>query len=206
LFSGDVSQTTIMAEGGREAPALQHEIGDGGQIYGEPRQLVVDAGGDVRCIYVEVLHLREIRTLQITPASHVKPDADGYWRADMGPVYGPTLGPFASRSEALGAEREVTGADNDAEGVVMTKDSPSSPSSIALLALVSSQSPRFSISPKLTIKPAFCPCLIGSQLVWYRAGKPSKSPSLLHGQGSVPLEQQCFESGYQLGFLLRALR
>ena len=68
-------------------------------------ELVVDAGGDVRCIYDEALDLREIGTLQITRASHVEPDAEGYWWADMGPVGGPMLGPYGSRSEALGAER-----------------------------------------------------------------------------------------------------
>jgi hypothetical protein len=68
-------------------------------------ELVVDAGGDVRCIYDETLDLREIGRLQITRASHVEPDAEGYWWADMGPVEGPALGPYASRSEALRAER-----------------------------------------------------------------------------------------------------
>jgi hypothetical protein len=69
-------------------------------------ELVVDAGGDVRCIYGEELDLREIGTLKITRASHVEPDAEGYWWADMGPVGGPVLGPYRSRGEALGAERE----------------------------------------------------------------------------------------------------
>jgi hypothetical protein len=68
-------------------------------------ELVVDAGGDVRCIYDEGIDLREIGTLRITRASHVEPDRDGFWWADMGPVDGPVLGPYASRSEALGAER-----------------------------------------------------------------------------------------------------
>ena len=68
-------------------------------------ELVVDAEGDVRCIYGEELDLREIGKLQITRASHVEPDRDGYWRADMGPVDGPVLGPFRSRTEALQAER-----------------------------------------------------------------------------------------------------
>jgi len=68
-------------------------------------ELVVDAGGSVRCIYDEVLDLREIGTLQITRASHVEPDNEGCWWADMGPVDGPVLGPYGSRSEALGAER-----------------------------------------------------------------------------------------------------
>jgi hypothetical protein len=68
-------------------------------------ELVVDAGGDVRCIYGEELDLREIGKLQITRVSHVEPDRDGFWWADMGPVDGPVLGPFRNRTEALGAER-----------------------------------------------------------------------------------------------------
>ncbi len=68
-------------------------------------ELVVGGDGGVRCIYDEALDLREIGKLQITRASHVEPDAEGYWWADMGPVDGPVLGPFMSRTEALGAER-----------------------------------------------------------------------------------------------------
>jgi hypothetical protein len=66
-------------------------------------ELVVDAGGDVRCVYGEELDLREIGKLQITRASHVEPDRDGFWWADMGPVDGPVLGPFKNRTEALQA-------------------------------------------------------------------------------------------------------
>ena len=69
-------------------------------------ELVVAADGVARCIYDEALDLREIGTLKITRASHVEPDAEGYWWADMGPVGGPVLGAFRIRSEALGAERE----------------------------------------------------------------------------------------------------
>jgi len=68
-------------------------------------ELVVDAGGSVRCIYDEAPDLREIGKLQITRASHVEPDRDGYWWAGMGPVDGPVLGPFKNRTEALQAER-----------------------------------------------------------------------------------------------------
>ena len=68
-------------------------------------ELVVGTDGVARCIYDEGIDLREIGKLQITRASHVEPDAEGYWWADMGPVDGPVLGPFESRSEALGAER-----------------------------------------------------------------------------------------------------
>ena len=68
-------------------------------------ELVVGCDGGVRCIYDEALDLREIGKLQITRASHVEPDRDGFWWADMGPVDGPVLGPFRSRTEALQAER-----------------------------------------------------------------------------------------------------
>jgi len=69
-------------------------------------ELVVGVDGVARCIYDEALDLREIGQLQITRASHVEPDAEGFWWADMGPVDGPILGPFRSRTEALRAERE----------------------------------------------------------------------------------------------------
>ena len=69
------------------------------------KELIVDAGGDVRCIYDEALNLRALGKLQITRASHVEPDSDGNWFADMGPVGGPVLGPFGTRGEALQAER-----------------------------------------------------------------------------------------------------
>ena len=39
-------------------------------------------------------------------ASHVEPDDDGNWYADMSPVGGPMLSGFATRAEALEAERE----------------------------------------------------------------------------------------------------
>ena len=68
-------------------------------------ELVVGIDGGVRCIYDETLDLRALGKLQITRASHVEPDRDGYWWADMGPVDGPVLGPFRSRTEALQAER-----------------------------------------------------------------------------------------------------
>ena len=70
-----------------------------------PMDLFVDSAGDIRCIYGEELDLRELGQLTITRASHVEPDRDGFWWADMGPVDGPVLGPFKSRTEALGAER-----------------------------------------------------------------------------------------------------
>ncbi len=68
-------------------------------------ELVVGVDGVARCIYDEALDLREIGKLQITRASHVEPDRDGFWWADIGPSGGPVLGPYGSRSGALEAER-----------------------------------------------------------------------------------------------------
>ena len=68
-------------------------------------ELVVNADGGVKCIYDEALDLRALGKLQITRASHVEPDAEGCWFADMGPSGGPVLGPFGTRGEALAAER-----------------------------------------------------------------------------------------------------
>ena len=69
------------------------------------RELVVGVDGGVKCIYDEALDLRALGKLQITRASHVEPDAEGCWWADMAPSGGPELGPFGSRSEALQAEK-----------------------------------------------------------------------------------------------------
>jgi hypothetical protein len=68
-------------------------------------ELVVGVDGGVRCIYDESLDLRALGKLQITRASHVEPEREGFWWADMGPSGGPVLGPYVSRSEALAAER-----------------------------------------------------------------------------------------------------
>ena len=38
--------------------------------------------------------------------SHVEPDGNGGWKADMSPVNGPVLGPYKKRSEALQKEVE----------------------------------------------------------------------------------------------------
>jgi len=68
-------------------------------------ELVFAADGVARCIYGEELELHALGKLTIKRASHVEPDSEGCWWADMGPSGGPVLGPFTSRSEALQAER-----------------------------------------------------------------------------------------------------
>ena len=69
-------------------------------------QLVIDPVGGVRCLYDETLPLAELGRLSIQRGSHVEPDNAGQWTADLSPVDGPKLGPFATRSEALNAEHE----------------------------------------------------------------------------------------------------
>jgi hypothetical protein len=67
-------------------------------------ELVVDPSGQVRCLYDEAIDLTALGPLQITRASHVEPDDQGNWWADLSPVDGPKLGPFHLRSDALEAE------------------------------------------------------------------------------------------------------
>jgi len=67
--------------------------------------LVVQPDGTVRCVYDEAIDLDPIGRPSITRASHVEPDGQGGWLADLAPVRGPMLGPFLRRSQALAAER-----------------------------------------------------------------------------------------------------
>ena len=69
-------------------------------------QLVIDAAGLIRCLYEEVIDLASLGQLTISRASRVEPDQQGRWHADLLPVAGPCLGPFACRSQALAAERD----------------------------------------------------------------------------------------------------
>jgi hypothetical protein len=66
--------------------------------------LVIGPSGRVFALYGEDLDLSSLGRLSIARASHVEPTPDGRWTADMRPVIGPVLGPFALRSEALAAE------------------------------------------------------------------------------------------------------
>ncbi len=50
-------------------------------------------------------YVNTLGPLVITRGSHVEPTSDGQWQADLSPVNGPYLGPFANRSDALTGER-----------------------------------------------------------------------------------------------------
>ncbi len=69
-------------------------------------QIVIEPGGAARCVYGEEIDLQALGSPTITRASHIEPDEHGRWYADLAPVNGPSLGPFAHRSEALDAEQE----------------------------------------------------------------------------------------------------
>jgi hypothetical protein len=68
-------------------------------------RLLIDRSGVVRCLYSETIELSSIGLASIQRASHVEPDENCQWWADLSPVAGPKLGPFLLRSQALDAER-----------------------------------------------------------------------------------------------------
>ena len=68
--------------------------------------LLINPRGEVRTVYDEAIDLTALGRVRIRRASHVEPDERGEWRADLAPVGGPELGPFPTRRQALGAERD----------------------------------------------------------------------------------------------------
>ena len=67
-------------------------------------QLVIDPAGQIRALYGESIDLATLGRASVFRASFVEPDRDGRWHADLRPLTGPVLGPFACRSQALEAE------------------------------------------------------------------------------------------------------
>ena len=66
--------------------------------------LIISSCGQIRCIYDDTLELAALGRVSIARASRVEPDAQGRWFADLAPLGGPVLGPFARRGDALAAE------------------------------------------------------------------------------------------------------
>ena len=62
--------------------------------------------GTIRCVYGEAIRLQSLGPLDIQRASHVEPNPDGTWFADLSPVSGPQLENFPDRSSALKAEHD----------------------------------------------------------------------------------------------------
>jgi hypothetical protein len=69
-------------------------------------EVFIDARG-LRVVYDDVLAslLARLGVAVTGRASHVEPSVEG-WTADMTPVGGPVLGPFALRGQALAAEQQ----------------------------------------------------------------------------------------------------
>jgi len=70
-------------------------------------EVYVNEDGSLQAVYDDrLLPLLEDADHEERRASHVEPlRAGGGWSADMAPVGGPVLGPFATRAAALAAER-----------------------------------------------------------------------------------------------------
>lgn len=66
--------------------------------------LYIDPCGGMTCLYDEAIPLSAFGKLTIRRASHVEPDIQGQWWADLAPSNGPRLGPFPTRRAALQAE------------------------------------------------------------------------------------------------------
>jgi len=62
--------------------------------------------GTAKSVYSEKIDLNELGKVAHNRASHVEPNENGEWIADLSPVGGPTLGPFKLRSEAIQNEIE----------------------------------------------------------------------------------------------------
>lgn len=66
--------------------------------------IIIDANGNLRFIYNDdAANLLNAGKATVRRVSHVEP-CEGGWSADMAPVDGPVLGPFALRADALRAE------------------------------------------------------------------------------------------------------
>jgi len=70
------------------------------------RILKINCEAEVSAIYGDDLAglIEQAETVSITRASHVEPTTEGQWTADLSPVGGPVLGPFALRQTALDEE------------------------------------------------------------------------------------------------------
>jgi hypothetical protein len=60
--------------------------------------------GTAQAIYSEEIDLKELGKVKYSRASHVEPNEQGEWIADLTPIQGPMLGPFKLRSETIKSE------------------------------------------------------------------------------------------------------
>lgn len=150
-------------------------------------QLLIDGTGQVTCLYEEVIDLSAFGHLRIRRASHVEPDTHGCWWADLAPVNGPRLGPFAWRSAALDAERawlEAHGLKRKAKG----KDGHAGIGAVRVRVISLGRSP----SGPIPTWPSF-PSPFSSRATFgvaqaQRSGKQSFRYNVLANTFEVPLE------------------
>ena len=70
----------------------------------------ISPDGTIRFIYADALQpMLELGQPIVRRASHVETNDAGRWTADLSPVDGPVLGPFALRKQALEAETQWLG-------------------------------------------------------------------------------------------------
>ena len=67
-------------------------------------ELVIASTGLALAIYDEAFEFAALGRVSIQRASHVEPNAEGEWLADLAPVGGPVLGPFSKPTDAMAAE------------------------------------------------------------------------------------------------------
>ncbi|QDU82628.1 hypothetical protein Pla110_43890 [Polystyrenella longa] len=67
-------------------------------------QLKVQPDGTIHTLYQDDIDLSSLGQTEIKRGSHVEPNEDAHWVADLAPVQGPELGPFLNRADALNAE------------------------------------------------------------------------------------------------------
>ena len=72
--------------------------------HAETAELIIGRDGNVRMIYSELVEPHVLGTPTIERGSHVEPDHNGFWWADLSPSNGPRLGPYPIRSLAIDAE------------------------------------------------------------------------------------------------------
>ena len=70
----------------------------------ETIRLRVSESGWIKAVHHDALVWQRLGSVSIQRGSHVEPNANGEWTADLSPVGGPVLGPFTKRSAALAAE------------------------------------------------------------------------------------------------------
>jgi hypothetical protein len=69
-----------------------------------PFSIKITPVGTIHFIYQDALRpLLTAGEVTIRRASHVEPNPDGQWTADLTPMRGPVLGPYLTRADALTA-------------------------------------------------------------------------------------------------------